>query len=159
MAELNLEKLAEYRKESGLSMEDIAEQTGLSVSSISRIYNGVTTNPSIDTLISIVAVTGGSMDAVCGIATATPPDGFTQLDLDVLKIFAKTQNRTQAALQTHIHSLQRVLRLSMTANVLFVCLIIFVLIFDITHPTMGWVQYTVQAVTTVADSLKTMFSL
>lgn len=159
MAELNLEKLAEYRKESGLSMEEVADKAGLSVSSVSRIYNGVTTNPSIDTLLSIVISTGGSMDVVCGIATATPPDGFTQLDLDVLKVFAKSQNRTQAALQTHIHSLQRVLRLSMTANVLFVCLIIFVLIFDITHPTMGWVQYTVQAVTTAADSLKTMFSL
>lgn len=156
---INLDKLAEYRQNSGLSLEDIAEQTGLSVSSISRVYSGSTTNPTIDTLSSIIAVTGGSLDEVCGIATATPPDGFTQLDMDILALFAKSQNRTQAALQAHIHSLRKLMRYSLIANVAFVALIIFVLIFDLTHPTMGWVQYTIQAVTTAAESLKTMFTL
>lgn len=156
---MDLEKLSELRKESGLSLEEISERTGLSVSSISRVYSGVTSNPGIDTVTAIVTVTGGSLDEICGISTPTPPNGFTQLDLDVLKVFAKSQNRTQAALQTHIRNLRKVTQVSFIANIVFIVLLIFVLFIDLSHPDFGWVQYSAQSMATATNSLKTMFSL
>lgn len=157
---MNLEKLVEYRKASALSMEDIAERTGLSVSSISRIYNGITPNPGIDTVAAIVLATGGSLDDVCGIVTRNSfSDNVTQFDLELLDRFAREHNQKIAILQKSYRDAKTSMRFSRGINCFFIVLLVSILLFDITHPTMGWVQYTVQAVTTAADTLKTMLTL
>lgn len=160
MGYLDLNKLAECRKQCSMTNEEIAEKAGLAPSTVSKVLSGNTTNPSIETLAPIIAVMGGSLDDVCGIATRNSfGDNVTQFDLELLDRFAREHNQKIAILQKSYRDAKTSMRFSRCINCFFIVLLVSVLLFDITHPTMGWVQYTVQAVTTAADTLKTMLTL
>lgn len=59
-----LDKLKELKKETGMSLNQIAERTNLPDKTIDRIFSGRTTNPYVDTLHRIVSVLGGSLDDI-----------------------------------------------------------------------------------------------
>ena len=59
-----LDRLKELKKETGLSLIQIAERTGLPEKTIDRIFSGKTNNPYVDTLHRIVGVLGGSLDDI-----------------------------------------------------------------------------------------------
>lgn len=59
-----LDKLKELKKETGMSLNQIADATNLPDKTIDRIFSGKTTNPYVDTLHRIVSVLGGSLDDI-----------------------------------------------------------------------------------------------
>lgn len=160
MPYVNVDKLADYRKSCGLTNEEIADRAGIATSTVSKVLTGSTTNPSIETLAPIVIAMGGSLDELCGIASQTSTESvFGVADKSVLEVFMKLHNDLLSQLHQSINRLSHWLTISVSGNLGFVGLLVFVLIFDITHPAMGWVQYTIQAVTTAADKLQAMLSL
>lgn len=160
MSYINTDKLSEYRKNCGLTNEEIADRAGIATSTVSKVLTGTTINPSIETLAPIVIAMGGSLDELCGIASSTSMDSvFGVADKSVIEVFLKLHNDLLSQLHQSIKRLSRWLTISVSGNLGFIGLLVFILIFDITHPTMGWVQYTIQAVTTAADRLQAMFTL
>ena len=57
-----LEKLKELKKETGLSVKQIAEKRNMSEKTVARIFSGETDRPYMDTLYEIVTALGGSLD-------------------------------------------------------------------------------------------------
>lgn len=59
-----LDKLKELKKETGMSVKQIAEATNLPERTVTRVFSGDTDNPYVDTLHRIVSVLGGSLDSI-----------------------------------------------------------------------------------------------
>ena len=59
-----LDNLKELRRESKMSVKQIAELTNLPERTVNRIFSGDTDNPYVDTLHRIVTVLGGSLDHI-----------------------------------------------------------------------------------------------
>lgn len=53
MAKLSIEKMQEIRNSLGLTYDDISEKTGISKSSITKLFGGFQINPSIDAIVKI----------------------------------------------------------------------------------------------------------
>lgn len=59
-----LTNLKELKKQTGMSVKQIAEQSKLPERTVNRIFSGDTDNPYVDTLRRIVTVLGGSLDDI-----------------------------------------------------------------------------------------------
>ena len=59
-----LDRLKELKKETGMSLNQIAEKANLPEKTIDRIFSGRTNNPYVDTLQRIVCVLGASLDDI-----------------------------------------------------------------------------------------------
>ncbi len=59
-----LDNLKELRKQTGMSVKQIAERTNLPERTVTRIFSGDTDNPYVDTLHRIVTTLGGSLDDI-----------------------------------------------------------------------------------------------
>lgn len=62
MAKLSIEKMQELRNELGYTYKDIAQKTGLSESSITKLFGGFQVNPSVDSVIKIAEAFNCGMD-------------------------------------------------------------------------------------------------
>ena len=58
------ENLKDLKKETGMTVKQIAEKTNLPERTVSRIFSGETDNPYVDTLHRIVTVLGSSLDGI-----------------------------------------------------------------------------------------------
>lgn len=158
---MNLEKLQEYREKSKLTANQIADLSGVPVSTVTKILSGSTVNPNVDSLAPIVKVIGGSMDEIFDIQSPTP-DLITAkdtVDRNLLKHIFVGHNQEKASLCSQINFLKRQLLAFQLACAVVVLFVIGVVIFDIMHPTMGYVQYTVQAVTSALSYIVDMFMI
>lgn len=59
-----LDLLKELKNKSGLTNAEIAQKSGISISSIAKIFAGIATNPSLDTIQCIVYSLGGTLDDI-----------------------------------------------------------------------------------------------
>ena len=59
-----LDNLKELKKQTGMSVKQIAERTNLPERTVTRIFSGDTDNPYVDTLHRIVTTLGGSLDDI-----------------------------------------------------------------------------------------------
>lgn len=90
-----LDRLKELKKETGMSLNQIADATNLPDKTIDRIFSGRTTNPYVDTLHRIVSVLGGSLDDILAdtkvvvgtekLATLQENVDVTTAELDMVK--------------------------------------------------------------------------
>lgn len=67
-----LNRLKKEREAAGLSLADVAERTGMDRAAISRLENGHTPNPTVDTLLRYTAALGKSI--VWSIVPTNEPD-------------------------------------------------------------------------------------
>jgi len=67
MGEDALQYIDDLRKASGMTYQQIAEQSGIPSGTVSRILAGQTKDPSYITLSSIIVAMGGSMDELSGL--------------------------------------------------------------------------------------------
>ncbi|AEI71141.1 hypothetical protein [EBPR siphovirus 5] len=65
-------RLAELRAERGLTLQDVADRTGLSKTHVWELEAGRTRNPSIDTAVRLARALGVSLDYLTGIDSAAP---------------------------------------------------------------------------------------
>lgn len=62
MSELSLEKMKEILKSKGLNYDELSEKTGISKSTISKIFGGFNTNPTLKYLKAIASALECSID-------------------------------------------------------------------------------------------------
>ena len=84
-----LAKLKELKEQKDLTNQEIADLSGVPLSTVTRIFNGQTDNPNIQTVEDIVTAMGGSMDEITGIKKVgdkfAPDDNLIQLYKDMIK--------------------------------------------------------------------------
>ena len=84
-----LAKLKEIKAEKKLTNQQIADSSGVPLSTITRIFNGQTDNPNIETIEAIANGMGVSLGEVTGIKQAeekfSPDDNLIQVYKDIIK--------------------------------------------------------------------------
>lgn len=147
---MNTIVMQEYKERSGLSYEQIAESTGLAKSTVSRLFTDPKYNPTIDTVQSVLTLIGGSIDKACDMATPPTPDG-TDLT-EALRTAAAQSNRLYAECAAQKKIYHRIIGVSLLFNFAFVAFIMGFVIYDVTHPSIGFVQYTTALVPTLSNA-------
>ena len=158
---MNTAKLQEYRSKSGLTYEQIVSATDISLGTVSKFFTDPDYNPTLDTTKKIVTLLGCGIDEICDIAHPTQElvEKSGEVNTVLLDKIFQNHNARMVELKERIHSLRTWLRGSVSLNLGFLALIIFVVIFDLTHPTMGYVQYTVQAAKDAISAIQNWIAL
>lgn len=146
----------------GLTNQTMTNLTGIPLGTVSGIRSGKIQNPSFDNVCAMMKAMDESIDALVGI---TPPpvevneekltvDGYIGSDvkhhhsISIVNISEETKALARNAIREVYESeayknTQENLRVWRVVAIAEMVLIIGVLIFDITHPNMGYIQYSV----------------
>ncbi len=136
--------LRELKEKSGMSVQQIARESGVPASTISRILSGQTDSPGIQTIVDLVRAMGGSLDEVLGLKVETSieiPEA-----VETPKEIEKVVDYT-ALIQLYEKSLaskDKLIKASLIACGVLMTVLIFVVLYfcwDVTNPTMGLIQY------------------
>lgn len=130
-------ELTQLKKLRQMTAQEIADKSGIPLSTVSRVLSGTTDNPSFVTIRDIVKAMGGSLDAIAGIVVT--PEKSAQVE---------ELNEAKELLRKSLEEKNKWLtRLAIYAGVvsfLLVALLIFILIIDYTDPSRGffWFDHT-----------------
>lgn len=137
--ELNLLKEQQH-----MTHQQIADGTGIPVGTVSSIFSGQTARPSFQDVVAILAFFGASVDSFCGLA-APPPDGSAS-PAPLCLMREDTAEACRGAIRdvmtSCVHKTQHEnlvwWRSIAIGEMLF---IIGLLVWDVLHPDMGYIQY------------------
>lgn len=128
-------KLQELKESSKLTNQQIAELSGVPLSTVNRILSGQTDNPTFATVCDMVKAMGGSLDELYGLETSHREDGTND-------------NRLIQAYIEMINQRDKVIReKNKWIKVLFICtaclvaVFVGIALFDIFNPNVGYVRY------------------
>lgn len=126
---MNFDYLMSLKKKSGLSNEQIAEVSGVPESTVTRIFNKRTDNPSFQTIVDIVKALEGSLDLM---------EGIRKEENEV-----STENESKLILlyQEIIHNKEKWIKLLVTLLVIILFIFMLFFAYDILNPRVGWFQY------------------
>ena len=124
-----IEKLKEIKDASGMTNQQVADQSGVPFGTVNRILAGQTDNPSFANIAAMVKAMGGSLDELVGIV----PKAKTTEE----HISHRLLNLYEAQLGTK----DKWIRTLFLALVIMVGVLAFLLLWDVTHPDMGYVRY------------------
>lgn len=119
----NLAALKEARK---LTNQQIADLSGVPLSTVTRIFNGQTDNPSFQTIIDIVTALDGSLDEIMGLKKPETPEENDKLIL----LYQET-----------LRNRERSIRKLFACLCAIIAVVLFILIFDMLNGNMGYVRY------------------
>ena len=139
------EKVKALKKQFGYTTADLAAKANLPADTINKIISGATRAPSVDTLMRIASAFDTTVDALLddSLPSAANPEQTTQTGVNdaLLKFYlAALDSQREAYDKALKHSNDDKRRWFLIALAL-IAFVVFVLIWDITHPTMGYVQY------------------
>lgn len=84
-----LAKLKELKAQKGMTNQQIADLSGVPLSTVTRVFNGQTDNPNIQTLEDIVKGMGVTLEDITGIKQVEekfePDDNLIQLYKDIIR--------------------------------------------------------------------------
>lgn len=104
-----LDNLKDLKKQTGMSVKQIAEKTKLPERTVARIFSGDTDNPYADTLHRIVSVLGGSLDCILADSKAVVGTAdLTALQSEVDKLSSEVRYLAgeNSVLEARVASLQ-----------------------------------------------------
>lgn len=90
---MGLEKINELKKAKGLTNEDLSRLSGVPKSTLDKITSGLTTNPSLETVKSIMYALGKTLDDLEDISNRAANDKHTQLLEEFEKLNESGQQR------------------------------------------------------------------
>lgn len=145
-----LERLKAKKEETGKTNAIIAEESGVPESTVAKLFNGTIKSPTLDTVLPIAGVLKvpiGVPGDLVEVKKQQPADQhYLNLLIDNYKAQLRSKDKWIAA--------------SMSANAVLMTAIVFVLIWDITHHDMGWVQYaTARGWMELPDWIKGLFAI
>lgn len=126
---LNLEYLQELKRQSGLTVEQIADLSGVTVKTLNRIFSGETENPGFQNVADIVKALHGSLDEMAMI----------QVEEDV-PMEHESESRLILLYREIIRGKDKWIRTLAIALGSVMVIVMFLLVFDIMNPTVGWFQ-------------------
>lgn len=148
-----------------LSSKKLSDLTGISESTLSRIMLDQS-EPRFEDIVSIVRVTGGSLDELAGLKPVTDEEILrlrAQVDTQRIQLanydnIIKNYDKLLAEKDEHSNYLKKIIRWTAIALGAVVAVVTGVLIYDITHGDMGYFQYakamgegTTQLLSTITD--------
>nr|DAJ14110.1 MAG TPA: Helix-turn-helix XRE-family like protein [Podoviridae sp. ctJ6o53] len=144
-SDILLHCLVQQKEALGYTNAMIAEMSGVPESTVTKVLNGANRSPGFETISPIARVLGVSLDELSVKETA-PPDTST-LTVGVSHIISIYERR--------LREKNRWINILAVAVAALILLLIFFLIYDITHSSLGWVQYTAIPGNIVSEFIKT----
>lgn len=126
---MNLEYLQTLKAQSGLTNEQIADLSGVPKNTVTRIFGGETVNPSFQNVADIVKALHGSLDEMAMI----------QVEEDA-PVEHESESRLVLLYREIIRGKDKWIRTLAVALGSVMAIVMFLLIFDIMNPTVGWFQ-------------------
>lgn len=123
-------RLTKLKEKSGLTIQQISDKSGVPVSTVSRILNGETDNPSYRHVADMVIAMGGSLDELEGIEHHYDTHTHEKHHEKVIALYERsltTKNKWLKAL--------------FIALMAFVTVFVAIVIIDILHGDIGFVRY------------------
>ena len=140
-----IDGILECKESTGMTVQQIVDRSSVPKSTVTRILRKETPNPSMKTLADIAVAVGYEMDPVKpAVLQDYSKDAYIAYLQEALK--AEKQNcanqvAEQKALRHQIVAEKnRTIKYLAISLILVLSFLIFWLIIDITHPTVGWVQ-------------------
>lgn len=142
------EKLCKIRAKHKVTNQQIADMSGIPIGTVSGMMSGQIASPNFSAVCAILEALNEDISAFYrGEEVEAPPKQQSINHIDLLdRVQAKaeriaTEAITQACTSNLLQRSEKRERRSMALNVFFIAIIVFVLIWDITHPNMGYVRY------------------
>lgn len=129
-----LSRLRERKEQSHMTNAEIAERSGVPMPTVTKVLNGSTANPSIETLAHIAQALGTSLDELTGIA---PPDNETD---PITELMAEKDTRIATLTQAYERERRERHRLMYFLAGIFAFLI-FIILFDLLNGGIGYIRY------------------
>ncbi len=123
-----IENLNELKRQRGLTNQQIADLSGVPLSTITRVFSGQTESPGFQTISDIVTALGGSLDEVGGLTEKR--EGDVTVSEKLIEVYESLIRRNERKIR-----------------VLFICLCVMVgvllgiVVFDILSGNIGYIQY------------------
>lgn len=118
-------QLKEMKEKAGLSNKELAELSGVSLPTVNRIMSGQTDVPNYQTVCDLVMAMGGSLDELAGIHREAQP---------------QTEAASNEMYISLIKEKDRWIKRLFVISCTLVAVLLGLLIFDYTHPMMGFIQ-------------------
>lgn len=131
------------KEEKGMTYAEIAKLSDIPLATITRIFNGNTTNPTFETFSHIAIALGASLDEIVGIKQPDTPPIPTPIEntLTSYSELLKVQNDRIKGLEED-KAIERKGRRKMTASfVLLMTFVLVVIIIDILNGHLGYFRY------------------
>lgn len=126
---VNLKYLRALKERCGLTLDQIADLSGVQKNTVSRIFSGETENPGFQTVADIVKALHGSLDEMAMI----------QVEEDE-PMEKESESRLVLLYREIIRGKDKWIRTLAIALGAVMAVVMFLLIFDIMNPTVGWFQ-------------------
>ena len=142
--------LNRLKTEQGLTSQQLSDMSGVPKSTIDRILRDESVSPTIDTAAALVRALGGSLDEAMDIEPTAPdlPADRVENTEENLRLVHGILNRWWGVVATINHEKNAAYAASLKArdrwltfSVAVNCVFIGWLIYDLLHPTRGWIQY------------------
>lgn len=137
-----ISELRVLKEKAGKTNEEIAKMTGISLSTVQRIFSGETEDPRIDNVCAIVRALGGSLDKILGIPV------FNDTRRDDAKIYNEVsamQDFMERSMQAKDLWIKRMFSLIKwligVIVAMFVLFLIYLVVFDSQIGTAGLIRY------------------
>ncbi len=138
-----IDKIKEAKAEKGITTADISQLSGVPLATLTRILNGKTPNPTLESIVPIAIALGLSIDELMGlkIPEDTPVATPVVTALDSYAELLKEKDKTIKMLKD-MNDKDRIQKQRLLWFIgLFVVGIVFVLLFDIFNGNIGYVRY------------------
>lgn len=138
-SDLLIECLISKKEDLHLTNAAIAEQSGVPESTVTKLFNRTIKSPTFDTIAPIARTLNVSLDALLEMDTA-----------DIPKTAAQPVDGKMFAMLIESYTRQLIVKnrwITILAAALFAVFVLLILFigYDVSHPNLGWVQYTVYA--------------
>ena len=131
-SEAVLERMRARKDEMHVTNAWIADETDVPESTVTKLFNGSIKSPTLDTILPVARALGVSLDDPESLpapskSKGAPGDQFLTLLID--------------SYTSQLRSKDRWLLGSLGVNIALVAVLAFLVLWDVTHPDMGWIQY------------------
>ena len=126
-----LSKMQALKDETKMTYQDIADKSGVPISTVKRIFSGRTPDPGVTTVIAIVEAMGGSADDI----QSTPSDSN-----DGEYISPKSIEQLCAVYERSLRDKNRLIKAQFITIVAMIAVLLFFLIWDLCNPNIGFIR-------------------
>lgn len=130
-------ELTQLKKLRQMTAQEIADKSGIPLSTVSRVLSGTTDNPSFVTIRDMVKAMGGSLDAIAGIVVEPEKPALAE-------DHAESKELLRKSLEEKNKWITRLAIYAGIVSLLLVVLLIAILIIDYADPSRGffWFDHT-----------------
>ena len=126
-----LSKMQALKDETKMTYQDIADKSGVPLSTVKRIFSGRTPDPGVTTVIAIVEAMGGTADDI----QSTPSDSD-----DGEHISPKSVEQLCAVYERSLRDKNRLIKAQFITIVAMIAVLLFFLIWDLCNPNIGFIR-------------------